>query len=157
MITRATSRPHEFRRAENEGHFWKSMYDKRAALRGLQNWNTVKARFTDTRLIRTPHYYEQFALSPRKESLHIFSKFNPLTASSTDTSLIQTLSMASSVSLLTGFDCTCRLLFSPLTLSVRRGRRGPGDENATTYGDKDSCCKSKGGGYNVCLSATIQH
>ena len=30
------------------------------------------------RLIRTPHYYRQFALSLEKESPYIFSKFNPL-------------------------------------------------------------------------------
>ena len=30
------------------------------------------------RLIRTPHYYGQFALSLGKESPYIFSKFNPL-------------------------------------------------------------------------------
>ena len=33
---------------------------------------------TDTRFIRTPHYYEQFALSLGKESPYIFSKFNAL-------------------------------------------------------------------------------
>ena len=31
-----------------------------------------------TRLIRTPHYYRQFALSLGKESPYIFSKFNLL-------------------------------------------------------------------------------
>ena len=39
---------------------------------------TVKTRFTDTGLIRTPHYYGQFSLSMAKESPYIFSKFNPL-------------------------------------------------------------------------------
>ena len=39
---------------------------------------TVKRRFTDTRLIRAPHYYGQFALSLGKENLYIFSKFNAL-------------------------------------------------------------------------------
>ena len=34
--------------------------------------------FTDTGLIRTPHYYGQFSLSMAKESPYIFSKFNPL-------------------------------------------------------------------------------
>ena len=29
---------------------------------------TAKARLTDTYLIRTPHYYRQFALSPGKET-----------------------------------------------------------------------------------------
>ena len=61
----------------------------------LQEWNpnsfTVKSRFTDTRLIRTPCYYGQFALSLGKESPYIFSKFKPL---NTDTPLIGTLSMA---------------------------------------------------------------
>ena len=40
----------------------------------------VKPRFTNTRLIRTPHYmyYGQFALSLGKESPYILSKFNPL-------------------------------------------------------------------------------
>ena len=52
---------------------------------------TVKSRFTDTRLIRTPCYYGQFALSLGKESPYIFSKFKPL---NTDTPLIGTLSMA---------------------------------------------------------------
>ena len=32
----------------------------------------------DTRLIRTPYYYRQFALSLGKESPYIFSKVNPL-------------------------------------------------------------------------------
>ena len=43
------------------------------------------------RLIRTPHYHGQFALSLGKESPYICSKFNPLNA---DTLLMQTLSMA---------------------------------------------------------------
>ena len=40
----------------------------------------VKPRFTNTGLIRTPHYmyYGQFALSLGKESPYILSKFNPL-------------------------------------------------------------------------------
>ena len=40
--------------------------------------NTVKTRFTDTRVIRTPHYYRQFTLFLGKENPYIFSKFNPL-------------------------------------------------------------------------------
>ena len=40
--------------------------------------DTVKTRFTDTRLIKTPHYFEQFALFLGKENPYIFSKFNPL-------------------------------------------------------------------------------
>ena len=40
-------------------------------------------RFTDTRLIRTPHYYEQFALSLGKGNPYFFcSKFNPLNTDS---------------------------------------------------------------------------
>ena len=72
---------------------------------------TVKPRFMDTHLIQTPHYYTQFALSLGKESPYIFSKFNPI---NTDTPLIQTLSMAPPVSILTGFDCT--LIIVCLTL-----------------------------------------
>ena len=40
--------------------------------------NTVKNRFTDTRLIRTPYYHGQFPLSLGKESPCVFSTFNPL-------------------------------------------------------------------------------
>jgi len=47
---------------------------------------TIKPRHTGTRLFLTPHFYEQFALSLRKESPYIFSKFNPL---NTDTLLIR--------------------------------------------------------------------
>ena len=65
--------------------------------------HTVKPRLTDTHLIRSPHYYRQFALSIGKESPYSFSKFKPLI---TDTPLIQTLSMASSVSVETGIDCS---------------------------------------------------
>ena len=61
----------------------------------------VNPRFTDTRLIRTPHNYGQFSLSLGKESPHIFSKFNPL--NTRDSPLIRTLSIAPSVSLLTGY------------------------------------------------------
>ena len=43
-----------------------------------RNPNTVKPRFTDTRLIRTPDYYRQFHLSLREETPYIFSKFNRL-------------------------------------------------------------------------------
>ena len=42
----------------------------------------------DTRLIRTPHFYGQFAVSLGKESPYIFSKVNPLF---TDTSLLRTV------------------------------------------------------------------
>ena len=37
---------------------------------------TVKPRFKDTRLIRTPQYHGQFALSLGNESTNIFSKYN---------------------------------------------------------------------------------
>ena len=69
----------------------------------LLSHNTVKPCFWDTRSIRTAHYLVLFALSLGKESPNIFSQFNLL---NTDTSLIGTLSMAPSVSILTGFDCT---------------------------------------------------
>ena len=49
---------------------------------------TVKLRFMDMRLTRTPHYYGQFALPLGKESPYIFSKFNPLNM---DTSLLRTV------------------------------------------------------------------
>ena len=52
---------------------------------GIRSGNpAVKPCFMDTRLIRTPRYYGQFALSLGKESPYIFSQFNPL---NTDTSL----------------------------------------------------------------------
>ena len=41
-------------------------------------YGTVTPRSMDTRIIRTPHYYGQFALSLGKESPYIFSTFNPL-------------------------------------------------------------------------------
>ena len=99
------------------------------------------APFTDTHLKRTPHYYRQFTLSlgrkalkstsipgsfsysfslarsvgtERREPLergcpYIFSQFNPL---DTSTPIIRTLTMAPSVSFLTGFDnilaCLCQ-------------------------------------------------
>ena len=61
------------------------------------NNNSVEPRFTDTHLIRTPHYYGHFSLSLGKESLYIFSKFNPL---NTDTGQFSVLH-----SVLTRFDC----------------------------------------------------
>ena len=66
--------------------------------------HTVKPRFTlDTLLIRTPHFYGEFALSLRKQSPYILSKFNPL---NTDTTFIRTLSMVPSPFALTEYDCT---------------------------------------------------
>ena len=44
----------------------------------LLSIHAVEARFTDTRLIRTPRYYGQFSWSLRKVSPHLFSKFKPL-------------------------------------------------------------------------------
>ena len=63
--------------------------------------------------MRTPHHYRQFALSLGKESLYIFSKFNPFNA---DTPLIRTLSMGPSVSVLTGFDGMCFILSTALLI-----------------------------------------
>ena len=37
----------------------------------------------DTCLMRTPHYYRQYAFSLGKESPHTFSKFNPLNTDGT--------------------------------------------------------------------------
>ena len=53
-------------------------------------WGKKAVTFSlnSTRLIRTPRYYRQFALSLGKESPYIFSKFNPL---NTDTSLLRTV------------------------------------------------------------------
>ena len=64
---------------------------------------TVEFQSIDTLFIQTPHYYGQFALSLGKESPYIFSKFNLL---NTDTLLRLTFSMAPSVTVLPGFDCT---------------------------------------------------
>ena len=63
---------------------------------------TLTFSLNSTRLIRTPHYYGQFAVSLGKGSPYIFSKFNPL---NTDNPLIRALSMTPSVSVLTEFDC----------------------------------------------------
>ena len=60
--------------------------------------NTVKPCIMDSRFIRISHCYGQFALSLGKESLYIFSKIQ------LNNLLIQTLFMAFSVSILTGFD-----------------------------------------------------
>ena len=65
-----------------ESHHWLAFKNKT---------QTHLQSFTDTHLKWTPHYYRQFALSLGRESLYIFSKFNPL---NTDTSLIGTLFMA---------------------------------------------------------------
>ena len=67
----------------------------------LYPWEKKALTFSlnSTCLIRTPHYYGQFALSLGKESPYIFSKFNLL---NTDTSFIRTVSISPSV--LTGFD-----------------------------------------------------
>ena len=65
-------------------------------------FHTVKPR-----LIRTLHYYRQFALSLGKEISYIFFKFNPL---NTDTPFIRTPSMVPSPFALTG--CGCTLYFT---------------------------------------------
>ena len=58
----------------------------------VQAISTVKPR-----LIRTPHYYGQFALSLGKEIPYIVSKFNP--------PLVPAFSVHPSLAVLTGFDC----------------------------------------------------
>ena len=60
----------------------------------------VQSNPADTRLIRTPHYYKQFALSLGKESPYIFQLIQP---AHMDTPLIGKRFMAPSV---TGFDCS---------------------------------------------------
>ena len=50
-------------------------------------YSKVNPLNTDTLLIRTPHYYGQFALPLGKENPYIYSKVNPL---NTDTLLIRT-------------------------------------------------------------------
>ena len=77
---------------------------------------TVKLRFTDTRLIRTPHYYRQFALSLGKESPYIFTKFIPL---KTNTPLIRTPSRAPSVSVVTEIDYSYFFPFFNCSLRLR--------------------------------------
>lgn len=62
-----------------------------------QDNTTAKARFTETGLIPTPHYFRQFVLSLGKESPYISFKFNPF---NTETLLRGTLSMPPSVSAL---------------------------------------------------------
>ena len=52
----------------------------RNTAQGIRNptITVIEPRFRDTRLIRTPRYYGQLALSLGKESSYLFSKFNPL-------------------------------------------------------------------------------
>ena len=64
---------------------------------------TVDSQSMNTLFMQSAHYYGQFALSLGKESPYIFSKFNLL---NTDTLLRLTFSMAPSVTVLPGFDCT---------------------------------------------------
>ena len=59
----------------------------------------VQPRLTDTRLIRTLHYYEQFALYLGKEEPLLFSKLNPINLS---------LSMAPLSVRINGVDCTLK-------------------------------------------------
>ena len=73
--------------------------------------NTVKLRFTDTRLIRTPHYYGQFPLSLGWESPYIFSKFSP----------VNTETFYGSFSIRTGFDCLENQIQSnPINADIER-------------------------------------
>ena len=67
-------------------------------------WGEKSLTFSlnSTRLIWTPHYYKQFALSLGKENPYIFSKVNPLNM---DTPVIQTLSMAPLSVHINGLDC----------------------------------------------------
>ena len=64
----------------------------------------IHAIIVKPRLIRTPHYYGQFAVSLGKESLYIFSKFNPL---NTSNPLIRTRFKPPPEAALTGFDYNC--------------------------------------------------
>ena len=73
-----------------------------------------KLRFTDTCLIPTPHYYGQFAVSLSKQALTFSLNSTPL---NTDTPLKQTLSMAPSASVSTGFDCISLHAWSKSPLS----------------------------------------
>ena len=69
--------------------------------------NTVEPGFTDTRLIRTPGYFEQFRLS-RRGKAHTFSlKLTRLIRTSVNTDTLG--------SVLTGFHCiVVKLVFIPL-------------------------------------------
>ena len=67
--------------------------------------STVEPPLMDTRLMRTPHYYRQFALSLGKALPYIFSKFNPL---NTDTFY------GPSVSILIGFYRTTYIYLIPI-------------------------------------------
>ena len=69
----------------------------------LLKLHTVKPYIMDTCLMWTPRYYGQFVLPLANESPYVFSNFNLL---------IRSLSMAPSVSILTGFDCLHRNFFS---------------------------------------------
>ena len=71
----------------------------------VQAMSTVIPRFTDTRLIRTPRYYGQFALSLGKERAYIVFKLNP--------PLVWAFSVPPLFAVLTGFDCVYKLVFRP--------------------------------------------
>ena len=83
-----------FTRSLHEPPFWHGLL-AHSFISERQIQVTGKTRFTDTRLIRTPHYCGLFSLSMAKESPYIFSKFNLL---NTDTPLIRILSMPPSMS-----------------------------------------------------------
>ena len=68
----------------------------------LLKLHTVKPYIMDARLTWTPRYYGQFFLPLGNESPYIFSNFNLL---------IHSLSMASSVPVLTGFNCLHCIFF----------------------------------------------
>ena len=68
----------------------------------LLKLHTVKPYIMDARLTWTPCYYGQFFLPLGNESPYIFSNFNLL---------IHSLSMASSVPVLTGFNCLQCIFF----------------------------------------------
>ena len=63
----------------------------------------VQPRLTDTRLIRTLHYYGQFALYLGKEEPLLFSKLNPINKGTP-----VTFYDPPSVFVLTGIDCTLK-------------------------------------------------
>ena len=60
----------------------------------VQAMSTVKSLFTDNRLLRTPHYYGQFALSQGERKLYTLSLINP--------PLVPAISVHPSLAVLTG-------------------------------------------------------
>ena len=73
--------------------------------------STVKHRFTDTRLIRTPRYYGQFSFSLGKEALKFCLN---------STRLIQTDTFCGPLSVrINGVDCICLVGFHLLSMQVK--------------------------------------